>query len=648
MPLEAPNLDDRRFQDLVDDAKRMVQQRCPEWSDHNVHDPGVTLIETFAFMVDQLLYRVNRIPDKLHVSFLDLIGVRQHPPVAATAEVTFWLSAPQAEDVTVPASMEVATPRTELQDAIVFQTERALTISPRELIVVATQVKDGDFVVRPEALVDGELFPVFADTPQADDLLYFGLDDAAPGGVITIQMTCEVEGVGVDPRYPPLEWEAYDGTGWATCDVHTDTTGGLNKNGEVTLYLPLDHKASVIERVRGGWIRCKVVEPYTGYPTYTRSPRIKKASAFCIGGTVRAHHSETITDEIVGLSEGVAGQQFELAHRPVVAGEDIVVQVAGGANWDEWTEVDSFAGSSPNDKVFVIDRGAGILHFGPAAREPDGSMRQYGAVPPKGAPIRVPHYRTGGGHAGNVAPGALQNLRSSIPLVNRVENRNAAHGGVAAETVDEARIRGPLELRTRDRAITAEDYEVLAKRAMPGIARVKCAPAQTADDAGGVRVLIVPSTVKKPNGAREFADLVPPDSMLEHVAEHLDDRRAVGARLVIEPPFYQGITVVARLVARRRVAPDELRAQAIKALNDYFDPISGGPDGVGWPFGRPVQAGEVYGVLQQLVGTELVEDAKIFAADPVTGQRGDSAARIDLDPNALVFSFEHQVKVTGQ
>ena len=62
MVLPAPNLDDRRFQDLVDDAKRLVQQRCPEWTDHNVSDPGVTLIEAFAQMVDQLIYRLNRVP----------------------------------------------------------------------------------------------------------------------------------------------------------------------------------------------------------------------------------------------------------------------------------------------------------------------------------------------------------------------------------------------------------------------------------------------------------------------------------------------------------------------------------------------------------------------------------------------------------
>ena len=78
MVLPAPNLDDRRFQDLVDDAKRLVQQRCPEWTDHNVSDPGVTLIEAFAQMVDQLIYRLNRVPDRNYIKFRDLIGV-EHP-----------------------------------------------------------------------------------------------------------------------------------------------------------------------------------------------------------------------------------------------------------------------------------------------------------------------------------------------------------------------------------------------------------------------------------------------------------------------------------------------------------------------------------------------------------------------------------------
>ena len=76
----------------------MVQQRCAEWTDHNVSDPGVTLIETFAFMTDELLYRLNRVPDRLYVTFLDLIGVTLHPPTPAHVDVTSWLSAPPEED----------------------------------------------------------------------------------------------------------------------------------------------------------------------------------------------------------------------------------------------------------------------------------------------------------------------------------------------------------------------------------------------------------------------------------------------------------------------------------------------------------------------------------------------------------------------
>ena len=80
MPLPDPQLDDRRFQDIVNEAKGLIPRYCPEWTDHNVSDPGVTLIELFAWMTDLLLYRVNQVPDKMYVHFLELIGVRLAPP----------------------------------------------------------------------------------------------------------------------------------------------------------------------------------------------------------------------------------------------------------------------------------------------------------------------------------------------------------------------------------------------------------------------------------------------------------------------------------------------------------------------------------------------------------------------------------------
>src|SRR5947209_6531638 len=117
MPLPTPSLDDRHFQDIVDQAKRLIPHYCREWTDHNVSDPGVTLIELFAWMTDMLLYRVNQVPDKNYIKFLELIGVQLEEPRAATAPVTFYLSTylstAQSAEVTIPADTEVATVRTE-------------------------------------------------------------------------------------------------------------------------------------------------------------------------------------------------------------------------------------------------------------------------------------------------------------------------------------------------------------------------------------------------------------------------------------------------------------------------------------------------------------------------------------------------------
>src|SRR5215212_1267269 len=109
MSLPTPNLDDRRFQDIVDQAKRLIPRYCPEWTDHNVSDPGVAMIELFAWMTDMLLYRVNQVPDKVYVKFLEMIGVRLEPPCAARAPVTFYLSAAQPTDVSIPEGTEIAT-----------------------------------------------------------------------------------------------------------------------------------------------------------------------------------------------------------------------------------------------------------------------------------------------------------------------------------------------------------------------------------------------------------------------------------------------------------------------------------------------------------------------------------------------------------
>jgi predicted phage baseplate assembly protein len=648
MTLPAPNLDDRRFQDLVDDAKRLVQQRCPGWTDHNVHDPGVTLIETFAYMTDQLLYRLNRVPDRVYVKFLELIGVRLFPPTAARGGVTFWLSAPLPDDVLVAAGTEVATSRASGHDPVSFTTTEELRIVSATRSRVASSIHENEERDHTDALEGSNPagFYPFDQVPKPDDSMLVGLTSAVPSCAVRLRLDCEIEGVGVDPEDPPLVWEAFTENGWAACDVDSDGTGGLNRAGEIVLHVPAGHEPSLILNQLGGWLRCRVIEAYEGQPAYSASPRIRRCDCDTIGGTIDAVHAETIEGELLGLSEGVPAQRFDTDRQPIVPGDGPrVLEIGGPDGWQEWSEVVHFADSGPADDHFVVDAVAGVVELGPAVRERDGSLTQHGSVPPKGSMLRLRAYRTGGGAAGNVASGALSVLKSAIPYVSRVENRRPARGGVDPEDLDNARVRGPMLLRTGSRAVTAEDYEHLAQEAAPDVARVRCVAAGEGAEAGGVRVLVVPAV---PEDERlRFESLIPPESLVRTIAEHLDRRRVIGARVVVEPPAYQGVTIVAKVDATPTADPNRVQRDSLEALYRYFHPVVGGPNGDGWPFGRQVHQGDVYAVLQRMRGVELVEDVRLFAADPVTGERGKPQSRVEIDPNALVFSYGHQVLVEG-
>lgn len=648
MPLPAPNLDDRRFQALVDDAKRRIARHAPEWTDHNVSDPGVTLIELFAWMTDQLVYRLNRVPDRNYVKFLELLGVRLYPATPARLPLTFWLAGEIDGPVEVSAGTRASTGVADGNDPVVFRTTDDLVMPPSELTAVKVQRAGGETRDCSDVLRGDSPFDAFHEVPEPGDAMLLGLSDELPGCAVRFDLECRVEGVGVDPRDPPLAWQAWDGASWVDCELEFDETGGLNKQGGVVVHLPADHAASVVDRERAGWVRCRVLEAGPDQPFYTASPEIVAAAARTVGGTVGALNAVDVVDDVVGMSEGVPGQRFEVEQGPVLAGDGpLELEVAGGAGWDRWRQVDNFADHDASDRVFVLDAVAGEVVFGPGVRLADGSLRQYGAVPPQGAPIRIPRYRTGGGARGNVAAETVTQLMSAIPLVDHVVNRRPASGGVDAEPLDNARERGPILLRTRNRAVTPEDYEHLARAAAPEVARVRCVPSvddADQDEAGAARVLVVPAVTATDDQAR-FEELVPSDETLARIAAHLDERRTIGARVVVEPPLYQGVTIIARLRPRRTAEVQRLHERALAALYAHFHPTIGGPDGDGWPFGRPVHVGEVYAVLQELPGTEFVEEARLFAADPISGERGDAIQRINIDPNALVFSYEHRVRV---
>lgn len=600
-------------------------------------------------MADQIVYRLNRVPEKNHLAFLDLVGITLFPPSAARTDVTFWLSAPQEDVILVPAGAEVATLRTEREEAVVFATEHDLAVVPCALSHLVVQHRGQPVADRTTDLVEGKDVLCFSEAPNPGDCMLIGLTAAAPHCALALEIDSRVDGVGVDPRQPPLSWEAWTEDGWQPCEVDRDGTGGLNRPGDVVLHLPGGHVLSRGGGHEAGWVRCRVTDPVPGQPFYTTSPSIRSVEAYTVGGTTRAVHAETVHDEALGEATGLPGQRLRLAHAPVVADDPpLLLQTAADDGWQDWLVVPHFAASRPADHHVTLDAATGEIAFGPAVREPDGTLRQYGAVAPKGAVVRAHRYRTGGGRGGNVARGAVQVLRTSIPYVAEVVNREAARGGVDGETVEEAKLRAPITLRAQDRAVTLRDYEELARRAAPETARITCLEGEEgAHGAYAVRVLVVPHAVPDPGGRLRFEQLVPGDALLGRITRHLDERRLIGTRLAVGPPYYQGITVVATVHAFRGVDTDRVRRRAHDALYRHLDPLTGGADGQGWPFGRPVQSGEVFAVLQRVPGVELVDEVVLHPADPLTGKRGDPTDRIDLERPSLVFSYDHRVRVIG-
>jgi predicted phage baseplate assembly protein len=660
MRLPEITLDDRRFQDLVNEARVRIAQSCPEWTEHNVSDPGITLIELFAWMTDMLVYRVNRIPDKLHVALLELLGIRLGAPTAATADLRFRLAALAEEPVSIPGGeTEVGTLRTASEESIVFQTSEDFEILPARPIAYAIEKASK---VAPVGIAAGVAKPTgedqrpFGTPPAVGDALYLGFEDSLARLVVRVDVDCsQARGAGVDPEDPPLRWEASSAEaagGWEEAEVLADFTGGFNYgSGLVELQLPPRHSITTVGGKRAHWIRCRVdstTRSGVKATAYQNPPEIYSLTAAPVGALIPASHAARETNEVLGESDGTPGQVFQLRYAPVLAPVDretLEVREPDGGEWEQWTMVDSFVESGSDDKHYVLDLANGEVELGPAIRAAEGGWRQFGAIPPQGSTLRFVRYRRGGGRLGNVAADTLTTLKSAIPGVAAVTNPKPALGGVDAESLDSARRRAAMELHTRQRAVTAEDFEFLAGQASQRVARAFCVPPE---NGGAVRLHLLPR-VEPADRRLESHELVPDEALFEEVAAHLDERRLLGTTVELVPARLRGVSVVVNLQASARSDLDRVEQDVAYALYTYLNPLCGGsPDGIGegWEFGRALNQGELYGIVHAVDGVEFVKILRVYEADLETGKQAAKQAgtHIILEQDELIASTTHVVK----
>jgi len=652
-------LDDVRFQELVSEARTRIVRHAPEWTEHNVSDPGITLIELYAWLTELLVYRINRIPERLHFGLLALVGVEPRPPECASVPVRFIIDQPGGGAV-VPAGTEIASPRTAGSESVVFQTATELAV-PREcrLATYGIQRKGAKTQLAGDGRPSGQLQTPFGSPAASGDALLLGFDSAIAGLVLQLRMESSRAEGSANPGDPPLQWEASVGADeWEPAILVSDETGGFTfGGGAITVQVPETAAEMSIEGTKRSWLRCRVLERGHGRGgdrgVYTKSPEITSVEALVAGAVVEAYHAATVTGELLGTSEGIPGAVYALPRHPVLAPEDgevVEVRELGSEEWVAWEQVESFEFSGRSDRHFQLDAARGEVRFGPAIRQPDGGWRRYGAVPAGGAVLRMSQYRHGGGSAGNVAPRALSILPRSVPGIESATNPVAATGGVEPESLASARERARLEIRARTRAVTTEDFERLTLAASAQVARAVCVAPDESVPGRPVRVHVLPR-VEPADRLLEAHELTPDGDLMADLAASLDEYRLLGTSVKLLPVRLRGVSIVVDVRASPRADLDRVQHDVAHALYIYLNPLIGGsPSGPseGWPLGRSLNQGELFGIVYAIPGVEFVNILRMYETNVRTGEQSPQPtdSRLVLEPDELIASGRHIVKAS--
>lgn len=454
-----------------------------------------------------------------------------------------------------------------------------------------------------------------------------------------------------------VAWWFWGGTAWQRL-LAEDGTGHLAHSGMLRFIWPANAQSRPLFGRPGAWIRASLESG--GYPA---APRLGALAP----NTVWARHGLSFRDHVLGSSNGHPTQTFRFARAPVLPGQGVevreptlpgdadrrriaadagpdavrtVVDAAGNLLevWVRWQAVPSLSLSSASDRHYVLDHVTGTLVFG------DGVQ---GRIPPAGRDNVVARlFRAGGGAAGLCPPRSLTDMKTPIAYIASVVNHEAAFGGMDAETVDKVLAHAPWRIKSRDRAVTAEDYEWLAREAAGEVARARCLPLTQAGsladanrpggDPGWVTVIIVPQ-------GRQDQPL-PSEPLIAAVRGHLAQRACatLSGRIDVIGPRYVAVRVAATFVPRHLGEAKTVELRVRERLQAFLHPLTGGPGGDGWEFGRSVHLSEIAAVLQGTEGLDRVSNLSLWRPG-----HPDALERIRLASHELPASGDHDIKATG-
>jgi predicted phage baseplate assembly protein len=668
VPLIPPALDDRSYDDLVEETIASIPAHAPEWTSPQKGDPGRTLIELFAWLADTILYRANLIPEKQRIAFLRLLGQPMLPASAATGMLSLSQDPSATTAITLVTGASVQGPpafETLNEVDVLPITGQAYIKAPltddqqADALPLLTGLKSlYSLGAVPSGYTTTPVFPKNQADPNGVDIqggsvdqcLWFALLSGKPANTGAIRANLggaagqRLLNLGFVPALPaadplagsgtlaavPVTWQITGNTPpgqpvtYYSLAVDQDTTKGLTKPGVVRLILP---QASDIGAPMND-VRSDAQAGVGAKPPRIDDPNIDNI----LVAWIRVHVQSAVTltwagvnaaaiDQrttygpfVIGVSSGAAGQVFSVTQTQIDPSSFELDVDMPGLGYQLWQAVDDLAVLQGAIPAYVLNPEAGTVTF--------GNLMQ-GLIPPIGYRIRVRRMRAGGGLAGNLPAGTLAKVSGNDPGGNSVNKFVVTQpvptaGGAEPETLDLAEQRLPARLRHNERAVTASDYKDLAMET-PGaaIGRVEVLPLfkpQTRDPEfpGVVSVMIIPEKDgEQPPCPR--ADR----TLLESVYAYLNPRRPVGAEMYVIGTEYIQLGVSVAVEIRSGFDLQQVSNQVEIALRNYLWPtFPGGADQSGWPLGRMVRSLELEVIVSRVDGVVEVNGLLLFQVLP--------------------------------
>jgi predicted phage baseplate assembly protein len=617
MMLPSLTLDDLAWRAMVDAIRsRIAAVSDEQWTLHAPVDPGVTLLELFAYLLEQRVYWLDQVTDPLINAMIALLGAKPRPAQAATTV------------------LEVITPGTSLVKGAIFERrEHSLPVrlaTTEDIALVAVErIEIAGALGRVSAFANSQprwairpltLLPADSKSAEVEITLWLRAppvrDQWGKRATLLLELDAPSriaaewtrEAVSEVPVAAPLEWW-YSVSGasqrrpFAAEAIH-DGTQGLRRSGVVRLAIPEQWAAAQapvndLHPFRL-WLRSERA-------SFSAPPRLRRL----MPNVVAAAHAIPVTVPWVEIEPQVRkwlplpGLSLRLSDPSPPLEPSVALRLLGRDRvWRDWAATSDFVRHGPEDAVFTVDRDANMLRFG------DGLTGRLPVLVAGAGVTAELRYLAGGGEAGNLG----SNLRwiavppGSAEAINPVVVR----GGTEAETSSEARDRVSASLADPYRAVTAADHEAIAV-ATGGVA-VARAHAETgfhpafpcAPIPGAMTVFIVPEVPRHEgwlDSDRAVKAPMPDPGMLALVAAQLENRRLLAAEMFVRGAAYVEVEAVATLIGAP-VDRSAVETRLREGLTAYLDPLIGGPEKSGWPFGQPVRPSEITHLLQQLAGDD--------------------------------------------